>query len=198
MVAGSGWLKDGLWTWLGQIQGTDWALAGEQGRGYDYLYASANHASAAGTWVEEQVPRRLPPRTTGDFADAEGSAVFVHLVRVLLATDIGDTLHLLGDLPGSWLHPGGRLGLRDVATDLGRVTFRLDVSPDGNSALLSYLPVDHGVPPPHIIVNLVALSSAGFVGPDGSALPSGISIRTDRPWSLAVRRPEGEGGVRPR
>jgi hypothetical protein len=89
----------------GGLQGTVWTLIGHPERGYDFLYSTANHASTAGTWVEEQLPRDLGNRTTGDFADAEASAVFLHLMRILLAREAGDTLVLLQALPRQWIHP---------------------------------------------------------------------------------------------
>jgi hypothetical protein len=189
MVAGSGWLEGGLWTWLGQLQGTVWTLMGRPERGYEFLYASANHASSAGTWVEEQLPRGLPPRTTGDFADAEASAVFLHLVRILLATEDGDTLHLLRSLPGEWLRPGARVRLDNVVTDLGRVRFMLETSRNGRSAVLTYTPVTEGRMPPHIRLDLFSLSHAGFSMPDGSLLPGQIDIPPDRPWTIALQKP---------
>jgi hypothetical protein len=189
MVAGSGWLEGGVWTWLGQLQGTIWTLMGYPERGYDFLYASANHASTAGTWVEEQLPRGLPPRTTGDFADAEASAVFLHLVRVLLATEDGDTLYLLRDLPAGWLRPGARVELDNVVTDLGRVRFRLEVSRNGRSAVLTYAPVKQERTPPHICLDLLPMSRAGFMAPDGSRLPDHIDIPTNRHWTFTLYRP---------
>jgi hypothetical protein len=189
MVAGSGWLEGGVWTWLGQLQGTIWTLMGQPERGYDFLYASANHASTAGTWVEEQLPRGLPPRTTGDFADAEASAVFLHLVRILLVTEDGDTVHLLRELPPGWLHPGARVELDNVVTDLGRVRFRLEISGNGRSAVLTCSPVKEGRTPPHMRLDLLPMSRAGFLAPDGSRLPDHIDIPPDRPWTIALRRP---------
>jgi hypothetical protein len=189
MVAGSGWLEGGLWTWLGQLQGTVWTLMGRPERGYEFLYASANHASSAGTWVEEQLPRGLPPRTTGDFADAEASAVFLHLVRILLATEDGDTLQLLRGLPGEWLRPGARVRLDNVVTDLGRVRFMLETSRNGRSAVLTCTPVTEGRMPSHIRLDLFSLSHAGFNMPDGSLLPGQFDIPPDRPWTITLQKP---------
>jgi hypothetical protein len=189
MVAGSGWLEGGLWPWLGQLQGTVWTLVGHPDRGYDFLYASANHASTAGTWVEEQLPRDLGPRTTGDFADAEASAVFLHLVQILIATEVGDTLHLLRDMPPGWLRPGSRVELDNVVTDLGRVHFRLEIFRNGRTAVITNAPVKDGGRPPHMVLDLLPLSRAGFSAPDGSRLPEHFDIRTDRPWRIALERP---------
>jgi hypothetical protein len=189
MVAGSGWLEGGVWTWLGQLQGTIWTLMGHPERGYDFLYASANHASTAGTWVEEQLPLGLPPRTTGDFADAEASAVFLHLVRILLATEDGDTLYLFRDLPAGWLRSGARVELDNVVTDLGRVRFRLEVSRSGRSAVFTYAPVKQERTPPHMCLDLLPMSRAGFMAPDGSRLPDHINIPPDRHWTFALQRP---------
>ena len=188
MVAGSGWLEGGVWPWLGQLQGTVWTLIGHPERGYDFLYASANHASTAGTWVEEQLPRDLGPRTTGDFADAEASAVFLHLVRLLLATEEGDTLHLLHDLPREWLRPGARVGLQDVITDIGRASFRLNISADGRSAVFTNEPSKEGGPPRHMVLDVLPISRAGFKAQDGSELPDHINIPTDRPTYITFKR----------
>ena len=193
MVAGSGWLEGGVWPWLGGLQGTVWTLMGHPDRGYDFLYASANHASTAGTWVEEQLPRGLTPRTTGDFADAEASAVFIHLVRILLAVEDGDTLRLLRDIPAGWLHPGARVELDNVATDLGVVRFRLEVSPDGSSAVLISRQAKGGSTPAHIRLDLRPITRAGFRAPDGSQLPEQMDIPTDRPWTFTLQRPAPQG-----
>ena len=189
MVAGSGWLEGGVWTWLGQLQGTIWTLLGQPKRGYDFLYASANHASTAGTWVEEQLPRGMPPRTTGDFADAEASAVFLHLIRLLLATEDGDTLRLLRNLPPGWLRSGAHLALENVVTDLGRVRFRLEISGNGQSAVLTYAPVRQGRTPRRICLDLLPMSRAGFVTPDGLRLPDHLDIPPERAWTISFQRP---------
>ena len=188
MVSGSGWLEGGLWPWLGGLQGTIWTLTGRPDRGYDFLYASANHASSAGTWVEEQLPRDAGTRTTGDFADAEASAVFLHLVRVLLATEVGDTVRLLQDIPPEWLHPGARIELNDVITDLGHVRFRLEISRDGRTAVVTFSPSSGGAVPPHLRLDLRSLSRGGFRERDGSMLPERIEIPTDRSWKRLFQR----------
>ncbi len=188
MVSGSGWLPGGVWPWLGGLQGTVWSLLGEQERGYDFLYATANHASTAGTWVEEQLPRGLPPRTTGDFADAEASAVFIHLLRVALATEDGDTLRLLRGLPAEWLHPGARLELDRVLTDLGAICFRMEVSRDGMSALITSAPPGERNRPAHLVFDARPFSRAGFRQNDGTPLPDQIRIPADRSWTLRILR----------
>ena len=63
------------------------------------LQAYADHATPFGTWVEEQQPKAIGTRTSGDMSDAEASAFFVQAVRSFMVRERGTTLHLLDGIP---------------------------------------------------------------------------------------------------
>jgi Bacterial alpha-L-rhamnosidase 6 hairpin glycosidase domain len=158
----TGWLKDGVWPFFGSLQ----AIAHIHQRNYlqatDLLYAIANHASPLGTWVEEQLPKEVGTRTTGDQSNASASALFIKLVRRMLVLERGKTLELLAGVPDEWFKPGARIELNDVPTLFGRLTFRLKISTDGKSCRVHLDPVgnpkDEGGP----VLFLSALKRVGY------------------------------------
>src|SRR5690606_10659533 len=66
LLAGAGWLQDGLWIWLSGIHGAVQLQEPTSKNAVNTMYAIANHASPTGTWVEEQQPKAIGNRTTGD------------------------------------------------------------------------------------------------------------------------------------
>jgi hypothetical protein len=190
MVAGSGWLKDATWPWLGGIQGIAWLFQGNHQRAVDMLYAYANHASTAGTWAEEQLPKAAGSRTSGDLADGEASGVFLSLARLLLATDDRDTLHLLRGLPASWLKPGAETRLDGVLTEFGSFAMSILVSADGREARLAVTPPRGGRPAARIAADMRAFTQAGLGGDHRQKLPAFMELSRDHPTELRLVRPD--------
>ncbi len=162
LVSGSGWVPDGVWSWLGGVHGIAHDLAGNPLRAQELLYAFANHATPTGTWVEEQSLKDKGERTGGDVSDAEASAVFVYHVRRLLVRERLDDLELLAGIPDAWLKPGATTALNRVFTEFGPLSFHLTLSPDGSRAELHLSPIDgrgsKGAP----VLFLQALKRQGF------------------------------------
>jgi hypothetical protein len=188
MVAGSGWLKDATWPWLGGIQGIAWLFQGNHRRALDMLYAYANHASTAGTWAEEQLPNAMGSRTSGDLADGEASAVFLSLARLLLATDDVDTLHLLRGMPAAWLAAGAETRLDGILTEYGFFSLSVRVSPDGQEARLAVTPPRGGRPLARIATDLRAFTQAGFHGDNRRRLPAFMDLSLDHPTEIVLHR----------
>jgi hypothetical protein len=67
--------------------------------------------------------------------------LFIKLVRRLLVIERDDNLELLAGVPDAWLKPGAEIGLNDVPTLFGRLTFNLTISPDGKLARLHLRPI---------------------------------------------------------
>jgi hypothetical protein len=178
---GSGWMVDGVWPWLGGYLGLVHQRIGDPVRAGELLYAYADHASPTGVWVEEQQPRARGTGTSGDVSDAEASAVFIHLVRYLLATERTDGLELLGGMPPSWLRPGAEVSLRKTLTEFGWLTLGLRVEHD--RAVLTVEPIDgHGCTGgPYLSTR--GLRRGGFTSADGSSLPERLSWN----WREGVR-----------
>jgi len=181
LVLNSGWLKGGVWPWLGGIDGMAHAMLGDERRAEDLLYAVANHAAPTGIWVEEQQARSYGSGTAGDVSDAEASAVFVSQVRDMIMQERGDTLHLFDAIPGGWLSPGATIALTNAGSLYGPVTATLTIAGDGRSGELSMFPVDGHGSRGEVVLHFGALSRAGYRTETGRLIPESISI----PWKEA-------------
>jgi hypothetical protein len=190
LITSSGWLHNGVWPWLGGIHGIAHELFGNHARAHDLLYAYANHAAPVGTWVEEQHTRDAGNATAGDVSNAEASAVFVHLVRILLVRERLDDLELFAGVPEAWLVPNARIELNAIATDFGPVTLRLTISADGQLATLFVAPIDGRGSAGKPVVVLQALKKLGFVSAAGAALPDKIAGVWKKPMKIYLRKPK--------
>ena len=188
LVAGSGWLADGIWSWLGGIHGIAHDLAGNASRASELLYAFANHATPTGVWVEEQAVKGMGERTTGDESDAEASAVFLYHVRRLVVRERMQNLEFLAGIPDTWLRPGSITELNQVVTEYGPLSLRLAISPDGSHADLRLSPIDgrgsRGTP----VIFLENLKQAGFTYADGRALPDRLTGAWGKGLNVQCRR----------
>jgi hypothetical protein len=188
LITSSGWLNNGVWPWLGGIHGLAHELYGNHTRAHDLLYAYANHAAPVGTWVEEQHIRDTGTATAGDVSNAEASAVFIHLVRVLLVRERLDDLELLAGVPEEWLVPNAKIELNEIWTDFGPVTMRLSMSSDGKLVSLFIAPIDGRDHQGKPLVFLHALQRLGFVKANGEALPNVLIGEWKKPISMRFKK----------
>ena len=188
LVVNSGWLKGGVWPWLGGIHGMAHTLLGNNDKAGDLLYAVANHAAPTGIWVEEQQAREFGSGVAGDVSDAEASAVFISQVRDMIAQERGDTLHLLNVIPSNWLSPGATIALNGGGSLFGSVTLRLSIGKDGRTAELNLLSIDGHAAAGGVVVHLDALLRAGFKMGDGKDIPLSIAIPWKKPLHISFRR----------
>jgi len=142
LVKGTGWMPDGIWNYFGSFYGHAHLWLGHGEKASEIYYAFANHASPLRGWREEQPPRgeKTEAPFVGDMPHNWASAEFIRMTRNLLVLERGDELHLLEGIPRSWLAPGALTELRDIATDFGPVSLKLEVAADGAKARLSYAP----------------------------------------------------------
>ena len=171
LIVSSGWLNNGVWPWLGGVHGITHLLRGNKEKAIDLLYAYANHASPAGTWVEEQLIKEVGNGTTGDVSNAEASAVFVHFVRNLLAQERGNDLELLAGLPETWMKPGATNALQGSFTEFGPVSLALTISDDGSTATFRCSAVDGRESPGRPVVLFGTMKNLGFTFEGGKELP---------------------------
>jgi hypothetical protein len=188
IIAGSGWMADGIWPWLGSAHGIGHQITGNPDAAVDLLYAVANHASTLGTWVEEQAPHSRGKATSGDASNAEASACFLHLVRNTLLMERLDTLHCLASLPPEWLRPGATTEATNALTESGSVTLRVAVSRDGGKASVKLLPGSKESQQKWLRIHFRSFQQAGFGFPGEEPLPEGVTIRLDRPITLRFSR----------
>ncbi|MBN1442339.1 MAG: hypothetical protein JXA90_06495, partial [Planctomycetes bacterium] len=180
LVLGTGWMADGIWTYFASFYGHAHLWVGHGEKAARILYAFANHASPLLAWREEQHPDGKGSGLVGDMPHNWASAEFIRLARNLLALERGDELHLLEGIPRTWLRPGAVTALDGIRTDFGRLKLRLEISPGGESAQLSFEPPRER-PARRIVVHLGAWSAAdpepAFVSADGRLLRFKIPLR---------------------
>jgi len=144
MIVGSGWMPEGVWSWLGGIHSMAHHYRDNYAKARAYLQAFVDHATPLGTWVEEQQQHDVGTRTAGDVSDAEASAIFLQAVRTFLVRERCDTLHLLAGFPASWVTPGSRAHLPAGVPQPGSVALDLRVSAGADSILLRITPHGQG------------------------------------------------------
>jgi hypothetical protein len=157
IVLGTGWMADGLWNYFASFYAHAELWLGNGPKAAKIHYAFANHASPLRAWREEQAPRDAAKtdKFVGDMPHNWASAEFIRLTRNLLVLERGSELHLLEGIPRTWLVPGAVTELKDVATDFGPVSLKLEIAADGKEARLRLTPPP-GPDPPKIVVHLGA------------------------------------------
>jgi hypothetical protein len=183
LIANSGWMKDGIWPWLGGVHGMVHHLVGNSQKAIDMLYAVANHASPTGVWVEEQQQKKDGTNTSGDASNAEASAIFIHFVRNLLVREKPDLLELLSGIPDEWIHPGALFEVNHDLTEFGPVTLSARISQDRKSGEIRVSAIDGRGKKGRPVVVLTAFKRAGFVSANGTTLPD----RLEGVWEKEIR-----------
>jgi len=139
LVLGTGWLADGIWNYFGSFYGHAHLWLGHGEKAAEILYAFANHASPLRAWREEQLPKDTEKegKFVGDMPHNWASAEFIRLTRNLLVLERGSELHYLEGIPRNWLAPGAVTEIKNVATDFGPTSMKLEVTADGTAAKLT-------------------------------------------------------------
>jgi len=189
LALNTGWLKDGLWTFFSGFFGMAHMWQENYGRAQDLLYAYANHASPLGTWVEEQLPVAVGPKTTGDGSNASAGSLFIMFLKSLIALERDQTLDLLAGIPDQWIKPGGTIALNNVPTRFGTLSLHVAVDKNGRSCTVAVSPLrgngDTGGPR----LFLEGFRRLGFRGADGKQLPTILQRRWGESIRLELRRP---------
>lgn len=181
-----GWVPGGNWAGMGLFYAFQPLILNRPEKVADILYASANHASAVGTFVEEQSLVGQPLRLAGDQPHCFAAAMMVHLPASMLAYDRQGTLHLLGAVPREWLKPGAVNRLDRYRTASGEVSLSLTVARDGQSAAFNLAPVTRDDATGRILLHTASLVAAGFAVPD--AKNDVIELPRGRPAELRFTR----------
>ena len=189
LITNSGWLHDGVWPWLAGLHAIANEWLGNNDKALDELYAFANHASTAGTWVEEQLTRDSGSRTTGDASNSEASATFLHVVRNLIAHEHGNDLELLTCIPEQWLAHNARIELNNCMSEFGPLSLKLRISADGRTADLFVSGIDGRARNGRPKVILESLKRQGFRFRNGNSLPDTLNGSWGHTINLMFVRP---------
>jgi hypothetical protein len=187
LISNSGWLSRGLWPWLGAAQAMAYQVMDDPAKAAAILYAVANHATEAGTWVEEQLPKSLGTTWTGDGSNAEASGMFLHLVRNSFLLERLDTLHCLASIPPEWFRKGTKNEARRAPTLFGPVSLSVAITADGSRATVKWSAARKS-PDAVAVLHTYALRAAGFHSMDGAPIPDRIMLTFGKPVQLHFRR----------
>jgi len=177
------------WPFFGSLEAIAHVYQQEYDDATDLLYAIANHASPAWTWVEEQLPRELGTRTTGDGSNATASALFVKLVRRMIVLERDSTMDLLAGIPAEWYRAGAHMEIKALPTLFGRCTFRLDVARDTSRVTLIVAPLLNGATHGTVVLSLRQLKQAGFLIRQSKPVPDSLRFASGKGVRLVLTRP---------
>jgi len=188
LIVGSGWMRDGVWPWLGAIHSTAHLLSGHGPAAWTLLKAVADHAAPLATWMEEQQLRAGGTRTSGDGSNAEASAFFIKALSSLLVLERPDSLVFCPGVPGEWLQPGSRTSVEDLLTDYGPASLTLGISSDGNDLSLLIQASRTFAHNGGIRVDLTPFTAAGFRDVQGRTLPPAVQLPWGSTYKLSLKR----------
>lgn len=188
LIVGSGWMNDGVWSWLGAVHSTAHLLSGNGPAAWTILKAVADHASPLATWMEEQQVRAGGLRTSGDGSDAEASALFIQALGSLLVLERPDSLVFCAGVPGEWLQPDARTTVEDLLTGHGPVSLIMGTASKGSDlSLLIQATQTHGLTG-GMRIDLTAFSRAGFRDAQGRVLPAAVQLPWGSTYNLSMKR----------
>lgn len=193
-----GWMNGGIGVWYAPLYGLGHFAVGNTERAIEVLYAFANHATPHGAWAEEQMPKGVSSRTTGDFPTTSATAGMLRSILYMLVFERGNTLELMRGIPHFWLKGGSTVRVNEIRTRFGKITFDLSIAKDGKSGRVTVTPIawaeaDDSMSQytdtiARLELNLTALKKAGFRGINGKDLPDALPAAWGRTVALEIRR----------
>jgi len=187
MIVGSGWMSDGLWSWLAGTHSMVHHYRDRFDAAWLYLNAFADHATPFGTWVEEQQPRSIGTRTAGDASNAEASAIFLQTVRTFLMRERGDTLQLLAGFPAEWATPGSHTRVHEGKTLFGTISLDVSVSAKGNSITIGISGLSPHASAVPVVLFLDTFRNLGYIDAAGGDAPRRL-ISSHAPTVVTLKR----------
>ncbi|MEO8166779.1 MAG: hypothetical protein ABI623_00940, partial [bacterium] len=193
-----GWMTDGVGVWFAPLYGLAHFAVGHNERAADILYAFANHSTPHGAWAEEQMPKGVSTRTTGDYPTTSATAGMLRSVLFFLAYERGNTVEVLRGAPVEWLKPGLPLRAKQLMTTAGRISFDASIAKDGKSATLvldsyPYGDVDESMAQytdagNTLKVFLTTFKKLGFKDEAGHQLPDHLNVRWGHKLSMHFQK----------
>jgi len=184
LVVDSGWLKNGVWSWFGNMHALTWLWRRDYEKAYDMMYATANHANPFGTWVEEQHTRDAGAGTSGDISNGEASAYFVNLAIHLLMYERENQVELLAGVPPAWYKPGAKIELNEVLTKFGGLSLRATISANGHSGSITIDSRPSGHATGDLVLFLSGLQQQGYRDARGRPLPENLAVKWGKRFQL--------------
>jgi len=193
-----GWMTGGIGVWFAPIYGLAHFALGNVDRAIDVLYAFANHATPHGAWAEEQMPKGVSTRTTGDFPTTSATACMLRSVLFFLAYERGTSLEMLRGLPEEWLAPGSVVRAKDLLTKFGCISVEASVSRDGRAGKIVFDSASYGDADDSMAqyadsgntleVYLTAFKQVGFKTKDGNELQDRVRVQWGQKLEVEFQR----------
>lgn len=193
-----GWMNGGIGVWFAPLHGLAHFVEGNTERAIDALYAFANHSTPHGAWAEEQMPKGVSSRTTGDYPTTSATACMLRSVLYMLALERGNTLELMRGIPDFWLEGGKSIRMDELRTKFGKITFDVSIAKNGKSGKVTVFPVAWGEADDsmsqytdtiaRLELNLRAFKRAGFRDSGGKELPDVLPVAWGRTLTMEIRR----------
>ncbi len=175
----TGWLKDGLWVAIALDNLAEVQLyRGEGDAAIKYLYATLNHGTPLYSWCEERGQEAGSEKCTGDLQHLWTPLAVGRFIRDALVMEDGNTLHLARGAARQWFGSGQPIGVKDMATHFGRVSFEVNYN-ENEKLVTGYIELNNGTAPRvslHIRLpsglklKSVTETANGMVGPDNTTL----------------------------
>lgn len=193
-----GWMDGGVGVWFAPLYGLAHFVHGNTKQAIDVLYAFANHATPHGSWAEEQMPKGVSSRTTGDYPTTSATACMLRSVMYMMALEGRNELEVFRGVPSFWMKPDAAVRINDLHTRFGTVSAEIAIGKDGRSGTVHLTSRAHGDADDAmaqytdkvatIRISLAALKAAGFRSADGTSLPEFLRTPWNQSVSLEVRK----------
>lgn len=183
-----GFMTGGIWSVFGDLYADALIYDHQPEKALDAIYATANHATPVGTWVEEQMPKDKPARTIGDMPHIWGSAVYIRALIHSLMYEDGKDLRLLAAVAPEWIKPKATLALNDVYSMFGKINLQIKVSQDGKDCVIQLKPLGSPNQQGKIEMSLATFKQLGFKYANGVELPATLSIKWAEPLELLLKK----------
>lgn len=121
--------KDHYWPYAGMDLALGYLMLGQRERAWTMLDWTLDHDPTHGffSWPEGMSRKDLS-LAEGDMPHGWMCASYISLVRNMLVRESGRDLVLLSGVPKQWLKSGARMGVTDLSTEFGKVSFYAKVS----------------------------------------------------------------------
>jgi hypothetical protein len=126
----TGWMKEGMWVAITLDNLAEVLLLQDEGdKAVNYLYATLNHGTPLYSWCEERGQEPGTTETTGDRQHLWTPLAVSRFLRDALVMEDGDTLHLARGIDRQWLASGEPVGVEDMPTYFGLLSYELRYDP---------------------------------------------------------------------
>jgi hypothetical protein len=126
----TGFMENGSWVAMALDNLAEAHLArGNGDKAAHYLYTTLNHGTPLFTWCEERGQDPGTHEISGDLQHSWTPIAVVRILRDMMVMEDGDGLNLALGTDRSWLASGKPVGVTDMPSHFGNVTYQMQYDP---------------------------------------------------------------------